>query len=407
MKALNDAVIRGWIRTNHRVQAHCDGHGLYLRYRPTDAYPRWVFRYQLERKPRTMHLGTFNTMGLDDARRIAQALHHQIAQGIDVAVEKKRLKDRCRIHGARTCPSMTVSELTDEFIARQVTGRLKHASVIQQRVDRNLKAILGHMPVTDVRPLDVDRMLLAIQARGASTMAHDALRWSKRIFAYALNREYVIVNPAAAFGISDVGGRRKARDRWLSLQELRQLFIAMETAVGWQREYRLAIALLLMLGVRKGELLGASKAEFDLDRGTWHLPAERTKTGAAITVPLPHQAVDALIELNQLAGDSPWLFPARTTAGRAADHIHLGTLNVAMTKRLQPSLAGIRPFSLHDLRRTTRTHLEALGTPPAVAERCLNHRVRGISGIYNRHDYFEERQEALQRWADVLAEVGA
>ena len=78
-----------------------------------------------------------------------------------------------------------------------------------------------------------------------------------------------------------------------------------------------------------------------------------------------------------------------------------------MTKRLGLWLNAIRPFSLHDLRRTTQTHLQALGTTPAGAERCLSHRVRGISGIYNRHDYFEERQEALQRWADLLAQVGA
>jgi integrase len=407
MKALNDAVIRGWIRANHRVQAHCDGQGLYLRYRPTDASPRWVFRYQLNGKARTMHFSTFDAMGLVDARRFAQTLHDRIAQGIDVAVENKEHKGRYPMHSARVCPPMTVCDLADEFIARQVTGRLKHAGVIQRRVDRNLKAQLGHMPLTDVRPLDVDRMLIAIRARGASTMAHDALRWSKRIFAYALNREYITVNPAAAFGISDVGGRRKGRDRWLTMPELRQLFGAMGTAVGWPREYRLAISLLLTLGTRKGELLGASKGEFDLERSTWHLPAERTKTSAAITVPLPHQAVDALRELIQLAGDSPWLFPARTTAGGAAHHIHMGTLNAAMTKRLGPWLTGIRPFSLHDLRRTTRTHLEALGTTPAVAERCLNHCVRGISGIYNRHDYFQERQEALQRWADVLAQVGA
>ena len=44
----------------------------------------------------------------------------------------------------------------------------------------------------------------------------------------------------------------------------------------------------------------------------------------------------------------------------------------------------------HDLRRTARTHLEALGVAPHIAERCLNHKLRGVVGIYNRHDYFEE-----------------
>lgn len=407
MKALTDATIRGWIRTNRRVQARCDGHGLYVRYRLTDSAPRWVFRYQFQGKPRTMHLGTFNTMGLAEARRSAQALHNQVAQGIDVAVEKRAHEDRRTASHALARLEMTVSDLIDEFMARQITGQLKHAEVIQRRLDRNINASLGHIPVTDVRPLDVDHMLLAIRARGAPTIAHDALRWSKRIFAYALKREYVTSNPAAAFDVSDVGGRRRARDRWLTTRELVQLFRTMASATGWPREYQLAINLLLMLGTRKGELLGASKGEFDLERGIWCLPAERTKTVASITVPLPRQAVTLLRDLHQLSGDSPWLFPARKRLVGRISHIHAGTINAAVARCLRPSLGGVRPFSLHDLRRTTRTHLEALGTAPTVAERCLNHRVRGISGIYNRHDYFEERKEALQAWADVLTQLEA
>jgi integrase len=407
MEILNDATIRGWIRENQRVQARCDGRGLYVRYRLTDAAPRWFLRYQLRGKPRTIHLGTFNAMGLADARRTAEALHDRIAKGIDVAVDRKEISEQgSRLRGGISV-TMTVSDLIDEFIARQLTGRLKHVDVIRRRMDRNLKAYLGSMRAADVSPLDVDRMLLAIRARGAPTMAQDVLRWSKRVFAYALKREYVSRNPAAAFGASDAGGQRKGRDRWLTIPELRKLFAAMALAEGWPREYRLAISLLLMLGVRKGELLGAAKAELDLPSATWDVPAERTKTGFAITVPLPRQAILALSELCRLSGDNPWLFPARTVSKTTTTHIHLGTLNASASARLRPMLVGMRPFCIHDLRRTTRTQLEALGTASAVAERCLNHRVSGISGIYNRHDYFEERKEALQRWADVLEQLGA
>jgi len=57
---------------------------------------------------------------------------------------------------------------------------------------------------------------------------------------------------------------------------------------------------------------------------------------------------------------------------------------------------------VHDFRRTARTHLAALGVTPYVAERCLNHAVKGVEGIYNRHDFFDERKAALQQWADLL-----
>jgi hypothetical protein len=54
---------------------------------------------------------------------------------------------------------------------------------------------------------------------------------------------------------------------------------------------------------------------------------------------------------------------------------------------------------VHDFRRTMRTQLSALGVPSEVAERCLNHE---LGDVYNHHDYFEERRNALALWADLL-----
>jgi integrase len=52
-------------------------------------------------------------------------------------------------------------------------------------------------------------------------------------------------------------------------------------------------------------------------------------------------------------------------------------------------------FTLHDLRRTARTQLAALGFRREVAERCLGHKLRGVEGTYDRHDYFRERRAEL------------
>jgi integrase len=68
-------------------------------------------------------------------------------------------------------------------------------------------------------------------------------------------------------------------------------------------------------------------------------------------------------------------------------------------------LKDVAPFTVHDFRRTARTHLAALGVAPHVGERCLNHAVKGVEGIYMRHDFYEERKEALQKWADLLDQL--
>lgn len=85
------------------------------------------------------------------------------------------------------------------------------------------------------------------------------------------------------------------------------------------------------------------------------------------------------------------------------EHISPDTLNVAL-KRL--SLDEIEHFTVHDMRRTARTHMAALGVDRFVAERALNHKVRDVEGVYNQHDYFEERKKALTQWAMMLAAIG-
>ena len=161
--------------------------------------------------------------------------------------------------------------------------------------------------------------------------------------------------------------------------------------------------MLLLLAVRKEELIAAQWKEFDLDNAVWNLPEERTKTSAAIDIPLPAAAVETLRELYRLACGSAYVFPARKMQSRMIPHIDLNTLNAAISKHIKPQLKDVPNFTIHDFRRTARTHLAALGVDPHIAERCLNHKLKGVEGIYNRHDYFDERKKALNEWARLLA----
>lgn len=405
MGRLTDVMIRNWIKAGERFPGRSDGGGLYLRYRKTDAAPGWLFRYQLAGKPRTMLLGSYNTLSLADARRTAKEMRARVALGHDVADEKKGRKKAAATKIEAERNAVTVAKLADEYLAERIIGRWKQPNIVRSRIERDIKPAIGSLALSEVRPSHIDAMLKGIVKRGAPTMATDVLRWVKRMFDYAVKREMVATNPAAAFDPSDAGGTEEARRRWLTRDELVRLFHAMRNAKGWTYQNTLTVKLLLMLGNRKSELIGAPIKEFDLDAAVWHLPAERTKTGQAIDIPLPDQAVEALRELMRLAGASAWLLPSRKMQTRMIPHISEGTVNAAMGKSIIPLMGECEPFTLHDMRRTARTHLEALGTPPHVAERCLNHKLKGVVGIYNRHDYFEERKAALQTWADLLVQL--
>jgi integrase len=404
MGKLTDIQIRAWIKGGERFEGRSDGDGLYLSFPKSYSSPSWKFRYRFAGKQRIMNMGSYASLPLAKARETARELSAKVALGYDVAGEKQERKKEAVAKIDAEKSAWKVSYLCDQFFERVILPKWKHADIVRRRIENDIKPKLGKMKAEDVKPRDIDDMLQAILKRGAPTVANDVLRWTKRIFDFAIKRHVVETNPASAFDPSDAGGKEVSRDRWLSREEIIQLFQAMRDMLGrFSVENMYAVRLLLLLAVRKEELIAAPWEEFDLEKAIWHLPEERTKTSSAIDIPLPPLALETLKELQRLAHGSAYVFPARKMQHRMIPHIDLNTLNAALAKHIRPQLSGVENFTIHDFRRTARTHLAALGVDPFIAERCLNHKIKGVEGIYNRHDYFDERKAALIEWAKLLS----
>ena len=59
-------------------------------------------------------------------------------------------------------------------------------------------------------------------------------------------------------------------------------------------------------------------------------------------------------------------------------------------------------WTLHDLRRTAASGMARLGVDLPVIEKVLNHvsgSFAGIVGIYQRHNFADEKRDALDKWA--------
>jgi integrase len=404
MGKLTDLDIRNWIKAGEHFEQRADGDGLVLCFPERFAVPVWKLRYRLAGKARILNMGSYKVLSIADARRTAKEMRARVALGYDPAGEKQERKREAvrKIEEAKL--ALTMGQLADEYFAAQILGRWKHPNIVRARIDNDIKPNIGHLPIGDVKPQHIDAMLKAIVKRGAPTMANDVLRWVKRMFDYGVKRQMCQFNPAAPFNLADAGGKEDSRDRWLTREELVALFAAMREAKGWNVLNTHAVKLLLLLACRREELIAAPVAEFDLDGAVWHLPGERTKTGKPIDIPLPRQAVAILRELVVLGGGSAWLLPARKMQERMVPHIDLNTVGAALNKWIRPAMRAknIPDFTVHDFRRTARTHLSGLGVFPHIAERCLNHAVKGVKGIYDHYDFFDQRKEALQKLADLL-----
>jgi integrase len=377
-----------------------DGNGLYLRKQTRDG-ASWTLRYHFVGKEHWITLGNYPDMSLSLARieaRQARVLLDKQQNPLHVrraALAEERQKG-------------SFKALCEDWYCADVQARgLKHPAVPRRYLDKYLLPKLGRLPASDVTPSDVARLLDDVKVR-APTAANDLLRFIRRIFAFGVRRRFVPSNPAADFSPRlDAGGTERPRRRALNSDELVQLFEKIRKTPSFGDDNLLAIKLLLALCVRKGELLGARWAEFDLDGGShagaiWHLPGSRTKTGESLDIPLAPVVVDWLSALRALAAGSDYIFPKRRHDPRErVPHVGIDTLNVA----LQRVKHGLTHFTLHDLRRTARTHLAALGVRREVAERCLGHKLRGVEGTYDRHDYFKERRVALEQWSTLIRQA--
>lgn len=378
-----------------------DGGGLYLMV-PKKGAPYWMLRYTLAGKRRELTLGSYEQISLAEAREQAIETKKGIRSGID-PIEARKREEQAALR--------TVSDLFGDW-CRDLEKRLKHHHIPKRIFTKEVEPSIGEFALGSVTPMDVRAIVRKVASSGRPTTANDTLMYLKQLFNHAIKLGLLSYNPAAAFNVTDAGGIEKSRDRALSLEEISQIFkIFRENSEGFTRDNYLACALLLVLGVRKTELTEAQWTEFDLDNHRWQLSRERSKSGAEIVIPLPLQAIDWLNELKIRAWGSDYVFPNR----RSSKQPHMGkdTLNRAIAKlfgrepgrKLQPErkMGDIAEFTVHDLRRTCRSLLAAAGVPGHVAERCLNHKLKGVEGIYDRYDYFDERKEALAKVAELVA----
>ncbi|HAF5675959.1 TPA: tyrosine-type recombinase/integrase [Salmonella enterica] len=394
-----DIQIRAWIKNGERFSSRAFGDGLVMRFYEPLKRPRWYFRYRFDGEERWELLGEYDTVSLADARKKAKEKKARVTLGYDVAGEKadRKAEQRKKIDDRRN--ALTVEKLCNDFYNRYLTKN-KKSKEQWQRIDKNIIGVIGKVAVEYVTTGHIDKIIDTVLKRDAKPLANSVLSFTKRIFDYAVRRRIIPVSPAAAFTRADAGGEEKPRKRWLTRSEIVQLFEAMRIVEGVKIEVILGLKISLALGCRKMEIFGARWDAIDFNERILHLYADDVKTGEEIDVPLAPLVIEWLNELKQYTGSYKYLFP--TYKGRARNKpITHGTVCNATIKLLEV-MPGCKHFTPHDLRRTARSHLSALGVPGFIAERCLNHKIKGVEGVYDLHGYLDERREALEKLANLL-----
>lgn len=372
----------------------------------------WIFRYTFGKR-KEMVIGAYGKAGkaisLKQAREWVADNKSNVRNGIDPKVE--RLK-------SHTSQKMTVDEVAQIWLKERKQNIKTY--YIPTRVYKNeIKPFIGKHPIDVVTSRDIYDIVQRVNESGRPSVANDALDYCKQLFTTGVILNEIQNNPASALTPKHAGGTETPSSRNLSFDEIETVLQVMrDNQNKFSRDNYLAVCLLLALGVRKCELIAATWDEFDLEKGVWHVPEERTKNNSpGISIAFPEPVLVIIKEVFVRACGSEYLFPARRASQRRK-YISDDTLNHALCglfgiptsnqkkKGIEPinllGNAGVKYFTVHDLRRTCRSRLSQLKISSNVAEKCLNHKIKGVEGVYDQWGYFDERKEALSKLAEQL-----
>ncbi|QPI86209.1 tyrosine-type recombinase/integrase [Rhodobacterales bacterium HKCCA1288] len=369
------------VRNLRTAGKYYDLHGLFLRIEPSGSR-RWVQRLTIDGRQREMGLGSADLITLAEARSIAFDNKKMAQQGGDPFEAKKQ---------KQTIP--TFAEAVDVVIELHAPtwSNAKHAAQFRSTLVTYVMPRLGRRLVNDIGSADILSVLQPIWAEKNET----AKRVKQRIgtiMKWAIAQGYRPDDPTLALN-QVLPKITKQPQHFKSLPysevagclEVIRMSSAMPTT-------KLAIEFLVLTAARSGEVRLADWREIDLDKKTWSIPAERTKTKQEHVVPLSDRAIQILKDA-EAHGSSGLIFPGMIKGRPMSD--------MTMSKLVKE--LGF-PVDIHGFRTSFRTWVqEQTDASFEVAEKALSHKTSSkIVAAYARSDLFEKRRTLMEQWARYL-----
>lgn len=349
----------------------------------------WRFRYRFAGKPKMISLGAYPAVTLARARELRDVARSQVAAGVDPSHHKQAEKR------SREAEAYTFERLANEWYAYS-SPRWAEATAYKARLylDNDIIPGIGKRPVSEISRPEVVDLVRKVEARGTLNAAGKIRQWLNQIFRFGLAKGAATANPATDLDVVAAHAPRAKHHPHVPLAELPALLDLLSSA-SCDPATKIAIRLLVLTGVRPGELRQAPWSEFDLEAATWTIPAARMKARRPHIVPLPTQAVDLLRNLQEITGRYELAFAGKANPGRPLSE---NTINKALR-----NLGYEGRQTGHGFRHLLSTELNNRGYNRDWIERQLAHGDDNeIRDTYNHAHYLDQRRQMMQAWANEI-----
>lgn len=350
-------------------------------------------------KPMTKSLGKLNAVDLSEVRVAATDFINEVNKGVDV---EEMLRNERK--GILNDP--TVNDLAEKFLKEHVnkkTDEVKKSHKADVSMMQNkILPYIGKIKVNAVTIDDVEQVVEEAQKKkkikykvqsgktasrvvGGKVTANRVVSLLKVMFNFAVKKR--MVQFSVCTSLEKV--HEEPRSRVLKDVEIVALYGVLDGSVSHKM-----IKFLFCTGQRSGEVRLAKWRE--IEGTTWTIPAERTKTITEHVVPL---SKTALLILESIEREGEYVFTESDDLPRTRHYLP------QYFCRVSKKLDFEQEIQAHDLRRTCKTRMAKMGIKPHISERVLNHSQKGISSVYDKHDYYPEKARALQKWSDLLERI--
>ena len=356
----------------------------------------WQHRFSIypngKRNEKIRRGGQYPTMSIKEARAWRDNNNELLSQGITPPKKYDSIKQV-------SSDIPTFKEMFDEwhkFNSKQWSDN--YSIDTQQRADMYLLPRLGKIDIDKI-PLGMIRdLLLDIQATGKHDTVSKIKGIAKQVFDYAVDRDILEINKVLSLSTGlFIKKKEKHYAHAKTPQELKSLLLKIEQVSSGQ-SVKTALKLVPHLMLRPSEVVGLRWNEIDFDDMLITIPPERMKIKKKLHhVPLSNTTFEILTNLKKNSLDSPYCFPSPKNKSKP-----IGT--ESMLRAIRRVGVTADQFVIHGNRHTSATMIA--NYLPQYSDRVvdaqLHHEIKGVSGIYNRADYLEQRKLLMQDWSNYL-----
>lgn len=363
-----------------------------LNLRVRDGKRTYVLRYCIGGKRKDKHLGSADDLSLTEAKRLADKLRSELAEGKLPQTARDKLAEKLKEADAPTFEKYAL-EAIEKIASVRVWKNAKHKAQWFATVRAYAFPVLGKKKLSEIKKADVLEVLRPIWSTKTETASRVRGRL-ENIFSYAVTDGLMEFNPAIWRGNLDRDLPPPSKIQIVEHHEAMPLDVLHEKIsclYPADTRTRQVILFTILTASRVGESVPARWDEIDWENRIWSVPPERRKDQKPYPhrVPLSDQAMELLNSIER-KGEEIFCLKADDLGSRYS----LAHLLQRITKTTA---------TMHGFRSTFRDWAAENGVPDTVAEKCLMH-VTGNAVVqaYQRSDLLEQRREVMQAWADAV-----